>query len=204
MEPSTVGRSICLPQGRTMERFLSPAEMERLFAVLDDLVANHSRARVGALCIKFLACSGMRKSEAVGLRWADVDLDGRFVHLDRYKGSERGRYVPLGAEAVAVLHEAAGHPLFVFPNRRGAGPIRDVRHVWKRALGGAGLSGVRIHDLRHSFGSQLVNAGASLYAVQRLMGHKNAATTQRYSHLADETLHAAADTFRVIRGGRDE
>ena len=58
----------------------------------------------------------------------------------------------------------------------------------------AGLSDVRLHDLRHSFASFLVNAGRSLYEVQKILGHTQIKTTQRYAHLAQETLLEAANT----------
>jgi len=60
-----------------------------------------------------------------------------------------------------------------------------------------GLKDVRIHDLRHSYASFLVNAGRSLYEVQRLLGHTQIKTTQRYAHLSQDTLLAAANTATV-------
>ena len=74
------------------------------------------------------------------------------------------------------------------------------KSTWMRAGGGyptprrVGLADVRIHDLRHSFASYVINAGHSLYEVQRLLGHTQVKTTQRHAHLSQESLLAAADT----------
>jgi site-specific recombinase XerD len=68
-----------------------------------------------------------------------------------------------------------------------------VWYAWDSARKRAGLAHVRIHDLRHSFASFLVNSGRSLYEVQRLLGHAHIKTTQRYAHLSDETLISAAN-----------
>ncbi|MBU6994220.1 site-specific integrase [Ferrovum myxofaciens] len=64
---------------------------------------------------------------------------------------------------------------------------------WNSARKRAGLAEVRIHDLRHSFASFLVNAGRSLYEVQKILGHTQIKTTQRYAHLSQDTLLDAAN-----------
>jgi len=69
------------------------------------------------------------------------------------------------------------------------------------ARNAAGLSDVRIHDLRHSFASFLVNAGRTLYEVQHLLGHTQIKTTQRYSHLTQDTLLDAANSVNTALGG---
>ena len=57
----------------------------------------------------------------------------------------------------------------------------------------AGLTNLRLHDLRHSYASNLVNGGVSLYVVQQLLGHTNPRTTQRYAHLEQDTLTQASE-----------
>lgn len=66
--------------------------------------------------------------------------------------------------------------------------------MWKRVLDDAGLSGWRIHDLRHAFASYAVNSGKSLPIVGKIMGHTQAATTARYAHLAESPVAAAAES----------
>jgi site-specific recombinase XerD len=71
---------------------------------------------------------------------------------------------------------------------------------WQRIRTKAGLRGARLHDLRHSFASALVNDGWELYTVQQLLGHTNAKATQRYAHLRRETLAEAAEAMGSLVG----
>ena len=73
-----------------------------------------------------------------------------------------------------------------------------MQYQWSRMRRRAGLPELRMHDLRHSFASFLVNRGISLYVVQDLLGHSSAKTTQRYAHLAPKTLSDAADTVAQL------
>jgi site-specific recombinase XerD len=70
----------------------------------------------------------------------------------------------------------------------------SIFYAWDRARKRAGLADVRIHDLRHSFASFLINSGRSLYEVQKILGHTQVKITQRYAHLSQESLIAAANT----------
>ena len=81
---------------------------------------------------------------------------------------------------------------YVFPNVATGGPLRDIQHCWEQARELAGLQNVRLHDLRHSYASALVNEGRSIYEVQKLLGHANVSTTQRYAHLSQDTLAEGA------------
>ncbi len=83
---------------------------------------------------------------------------------------------------------------WVFPNPDTGKPFVSIFYAWNTARKRAGLPDVRIHDLRHSFASFLINAGRSIYEVQKILGHTQIKTTQRYSHLSQETLLAAANT----------
>ena len=74
-------------------------------------------------------------------------------------------------------------------------PIQEIKKFWKRVIKEADLENVRVHDLRHTYASHLVSKGLSLSIVGKLLGHTQAATTQRYAHLADEPLRQATDMF---------
>ena len=81
---------------------------------------------------------------------------------------------------------------WIFPNPRTRKPFINIFFAWNRARARAGLPDVRIHDLRHSFASALVNEGMTLYDVKELLGHANMATTTRYAHLSNKRLHTVA------------
>ena len=74
------------------------------------------------------------------------------------------------------------------------------RRIWRIPTTKAGLADVRMHDLRHSFASLLINSGRSLYEVQKLLGNTQVKTTQRYAHLAPETLLAASNAATLAVG----
>ena len=86
----------------------------------------------------------------------------------------------------------------MFPNSKTAKPYVSIFISWDTARKQAGLADVRIHDLRHSFASFLVNAGRSLYEVQKILGHTQIKTTQRYAHLSQDTLVDAANVVPCI------
>lgn len=143
--------------------------------------------------IRFLMLSGWREQEALTLRWSDVNLERGTATLGATKTGRSQRR--LGPPALALLHSLPrldGSP-FVFPGSQPGKPLRELKRVWLAARHAAGLDDVRLHDLRHSFASFAVGSGLSLYLTGQLLGHKQAATTQRYAHFADDVLRAAAD-----------
>ncbi len=83
---------------------------------------------------------------------------------------------------------------WLFPGHAPGKPLSDVYLFWDGLRRGLGLADVRIHDLRHTFASFLVNAGHSLYEVQKLLGHSDPRTTMRYAHLGQASLLAAAQS----------
>lgn len=181
-----------LRENNVRERYLSNEEMTRL---LDALNATPNRVMAGA--IRFLLSTGLRKGEALSLRWDDVDLERDTIFLTKTK-SGKSRTALLNAVARQVLDEMLalrpeGHP-YVFPGREPGAPVNNPSKAFKAALTAAGISNFRIHDLRHSFASTAINAGATLYDVQKLLGHASSQMTQRYAHLADSSLRRATES----------
>jgi site-specific recombinase XerD len=84
---------------------------------------------------------------------------------------------------------------YIFPSPITGRPSPSLHFPWERIKARAGLQGLRLHDLRHSFASFLANGGVSLYVVQQLLGHVNFRTTQRYSHVLPETLALAVESL---------
>jgi integrase len=173
------------------ERFLSPAELGRLGDALTAAEVEGAHPHHVAI-VRLLSLTGARKNEIARLRWSEVM--GDYLQLE---DSKTGRKViPLGAPAQQLIAGVArtASP-YVFPDPRDASlPIRNLDWAWVGFRKRAGLEDVRIHDLRHSFASFAVSGGAALYLVSKVLGHAHVATTQRYAHLADDPVKAAADT----------
>jgi site-specific recombinase XerD len=90
---------------------------------------------------------------------------------------------------------------WAFPNSKTLKPFVSIFNSWDSARREAGLADVRIHDLRHSYASFLVNAGRSLSEVQRLLGHTQINTTQRYAHPSHDTLLDATNSVNTALSG---
>lgn len=195
--------------GRKVERFLTHDDFD---SVLEQMSTDSER-----LVAEFLAYTGLRWGEMAGLHVNRVDLGRRQVHvvetydetnglIKMYPKGTDARVVPLTDSLVEQLEPlvdrkgACGvdhrvgecrRPL-MFTTERGA-IMRNSNYanrVWHPSLLDAGVEYARLHDLRHTYASWLLQAGVSLAEVGQLLGHKSSATTQRYAHLG-EIRHAA-------------
>ena len=176
------------------ERFLAHEEVERLLSALDT-----DENRVAASAIKLLLLTGARRNEVTHARWEHVNWEKRTLLVPRAK-SGRPRSIHLNSAAVDLLRsiQPTDDNPFIFPSPVTGRPSPSLHFPWWRIRERAGLLDVRLHDLRHSFASFLVNQGVSLYVVQGLLGHTQARTTQRYAHLANDTLADAAEVVRDV------
>jgi integrase len=185
-------RGVRLLMTQRRERFLSFSEMGRIGEALSRLEASGENSTAIA-AIRLLLLTGCRRGEIIGLRWQWVDFERRCI---RFPDSKTGaKTVPLGDPAIDLLRGVAAveESEFVFPALRGSGHIVGLRSVWTKVRQIADLRGLRIHDLRHSFASVAVSEGESLYIVGKILGHRQARTTEVYAHLASDPVHAAAD-----------
>lgn len=190
------------------QRYLSEVELYRLGKATTDLEAEKKITAQVALLFRLLLTTGCRVGEWLGARWEWVDLDRGLLLLPDSKTGQKA--VTLSAVAVELLRNAPrekGSPWVITTRRRdGAGEwthltnpnkswylIRDRASEKEATAPKVDLSGVRIHDLRHSFASVGAGAGLSLPLIGALLGHSEPSTTKRYSHLADSPLRTAAD-----------
>ena len=166
------------------ERYLSKDETLRLLDAI-----NQSRNPMLKYIIPMLLLTGARKREVLDACWADFDIERRFWRIPHTKAGIE-RFVPLSDAVIALLGTISRQPNcpYVFANPNTQQPYVAIYYSWHTARQQANLHDVRIHDLRHSFASFLVNAGCSLYEVQKLLGHSSAKMTQRYSHLSQPSL----------------
>jgi integrase len=178
------------------ERFLTHEEIERLRIAVDKSACKPLKNIVALLLML-----GCRKSELLHAKWEHVDLERRTWRIPLSK-SGKARHVPLSSAAVAFMNELPrwkGCPYLV-PNPHTLLPLTSINASWHTACRRAGLKDVRIHDLRHTFASNLVNAGHSLFVVSRALGHSTTRMSERYAHLSDETLFSAADAAASAMG----
>jgi integrase len=189
--PANPAKGVKLLKGRKRERFLSEAELGRLADALAAMEAEHRLSPSATAAIRLLLLSGCRKAEILSLRWEWVDIKRGVLRLPDSKTG--AKVVPLAAPAVKLLAELPHRGNYVLPATTGAGHYTGLQKDWERVRAGAGLAGVRIHDLRRSFASFAVADGNSLYLIGKVLGHKQARTTEIYAHLADDPIRAVAD-----------
>ena len=172
------------------ERYLNQDEAQRLYAAV--LKSDNPMLQY---IVPMLILTGARKREVLDARWSDLDIERRQWRIPVTK-SGKVRFVPLSDGVIKLLGSIPriNDCPWAFPNPKTGKPFVSIFYSWDSARKSAGLSDVRLHDLRHSFASFLVNAGRSIYEVQKILGHTQIKTTQRYAHLAQETLLDAANT----------
>jgi integrase len=175
------------------ERFLSKAEIASLAAALD--AAEDRRA---ADIIRMCMLTGARLGEVRQARFEQFNLE----HLSWSKPpmmtkQRRAHRVPISDETAAIVRQRqllapSGTP-WLFPGDTSGQPVQEVRRFWAQIQKQCGIEEVHIHDLRHTFASLLVNGGASLEMIGKLLGHSQMQTTLRYAHLMDSPLRAGVD-----------
>lgn len=199
------------------ERLLSEEELARLGGALRAFAGREDRLPSFAPFFALTILTGTRKGEWISAKWRDVDFDrGLLILPDSKTGA---KVVELPAPALAILKAwKARFPAFrpddhVLPGRIAGEPIKHPYRAFREILDAAGIEDLRIHDLRHLFGSVSHREGASQRVVAMLLGHRQLSTTERYlqAHFAERK--AAAETTalaiqsalegEVISAGRD-
>lgn len=198
LENTNPCRAVRPNRKRKCERFLSHAELGRLGEVLASKRAGDDPVRsVAATAVTLLLLTGCRVGEVTSLQWGDV-RGNRLKLRDSKTGP---RTVWLGDEAralVTTLRRIRGNP-WLFWNAVLNKPMLYISHHWHAMRDEAGLPGVRLHDLRHTFASHAAMNKETLPMIGRLLGHSNPQSTARYAHLDDEhTLEAAEQIGAAI------
>lgn len=193
---------------KNRERYLSADEMGRLGDALAVAEAAESEDWRAIAAIRLLLLTGARKSEILSLEWAWIDADRGVARLPDSKTGARTIFLPPAAlEILARLPRLDGSK-YVLPGNRAGGHFIGLPHPWERLRAAAGLEDVHLHDLRHSFASTTITGGDSLFVLGKLLGHRKASTTEKYSHLAPDPAKAAADRagsrIAALLGGTKE
>lgn len=143
-----------------------------------------------AAALKVLLFTGARCGEVLTLKWEYIDTKRGLSNLPDSKTGAKTLHLP--PPALAVLESLPRISEYCFPGKGKTGHIINIKDTWARLLDTAKLSGWRVHDLRHAFASYAVSSGKSLPVIGAILGHTQAGTTQRYAHLADNPVSAAA------------
>lgn len=185
-----------MEENNKMERYLSVEEAQRLY----ESVCKSENTMLKYI-VPMLILTGARKREVLDAKWQDFDFSRRIWRIPMSK-SGKARHVPLSDGALTLLSTMPRKPDcdWTFANPETGKPYVSIFYAWNTARKNAGLSDVRMHDLRHSFASLLINSGRTLYEVQHILGHTQVKTTQRYAHLSQDTLLAAANAATVAVG----
>ena len=194
-----------IKEDNKIERYLTEEKTKALLEAV-----RQSESEMLQYIVLFLIYTGARKREVLDARWRDIDWGQRSWRIPKTK-SGKVRHVPLSSGAMNVLdhlrhriREGFLDEQAIFANPKTGEPFVSFFYSWNNARIRAGLPDFRIHDLRHSFASYLVNAGRSLYEVQELLGHADIKTTSRYAHLSRERLVAAVEMVPQIEIGPRE
>ncbi len=181
-------------QGR--ERFLSAAEIRRLGEVLARHEADHPQS---VTIIRLLLLTGCRKGEIVSLKWRYY-REGKLFLPDSKVGP---RTVWLSSAARAILDDLPREKPWIFPSPRTDGFLHaeTVSKVWQRMRAEADLCDVRLHDCRHTYASMALAQGETVLTIGRLLGHRDPATTLKYTHLSDVLVREAVDTVGAALEG---
>jgi integrase len=175
---------------RRRERFLSADELGRL----GDVLAAYDSSPYYGAAIKLLVFTGARLGEILGLQWQWIDFERGEARLPDSKTGAKTLHLPPPALAVlAELPRVEGNPYVIVGGVQGAALV-NLEKPWRAIRKAAGLDDVRLHDLRHSFASIAASGGMGLPIIGKMLGHTQAQTTQRYAHLANDPVKAAAAT----------
>lgn len=186
-----------MEENNKKERYLSVDEAQRLY----DAVCKSQNTMLQYI-VPMLILTGARKREVLDAKWEDFDFTRRIWRIPMSK-SGKARRVPLSDGALNILSTMPRDMKceWTFPNPDTKKPFVSIFCAWDTARQSVGLGDVRVHDLRHSHASFLVNAGRTLYEVQHILGHTQVKTTQRYAHLSHDTLLDATNSVNTALGG---
>jgi integrase/recombinase XerD len=204
LSPSLLKRRIRLKLPDTLPRAMNPKDVKKLVEVIDD-------ARDRALILVLLR-TGIRIGEALGLLMNDVDLKEKKIRLMEGEKNNMGRVVYLSHDALFAvkrwfaIRKKEENYIF-YGQRHGRLCYSAARSVFVKYLRKARLDhkGYTVHCLRHTYASELLNAGMRLEVLQQLMGHQDIEVTRRYARLTDKTREE--EYFRAMaiieKGGID-
>lgn len=173
-----------------MQNIMDETQFQKLMLVL----TSHPNRPACRIAI-FLLSTGSRLNESLQAEWSQIDWNQKVWRIPALNSkSKRMRPVPLNQSAIDILEQVRNDsPQWVFYNPDTGTHFKTLHNAWYDIRKQAGMPWLRLHDLRHTYASLLVNSGRTLYEVQSLLGHSDSKVTQRYAHMNTETLLDASE-----------
>jgi site-specific recombinase XerD len=189
------------------ERFLNGYEIATL-----KFEISKSRNKFLAYIVQLLILTGCRRGEALNAQLQNFDL-GRGDWVVPLPKAGKARHIPLNDVAIQTVratiqfkqsyNQITRESNYLFPSPITGLPFKSVFYSWDKARRAANIETVRMHDLRHSFASAMVNSGMTLYDVKEILGHTHIKTTERYAHLSNTRLRHAAESVTSFYGKQE-
>ena len=194
LNPFAGGDSLTLKENNQRLRFLSETEIRALLFQCQPYLRE---------IVECALHTGMRKSEMLNLKWSQIRND--HIYLTKTK-SKISRQIPINNDLAALFKQIrqrqhlTSEYIFTYQGRR----IESVKTAFLAALRRAGIEDFRFHDLRHSFASWFIMRGGDLKSLQEILGHRDIATTMRYSHLSQAHKAQAINLLNGLTGSAKE
>lgn len=189
------------------ERFLNASEISNLKIEL-----AKSRNKFLPYIVQLLILTGCRRGEALNAQIQHFDL-GRGDWIVPLPKAGKARHIPLNEMAILTVRASIAlkqsqnqrciESPYLYPNPSTGEPFQQIFYSWDKARKAAHIDEVRMHDLRHSFASAMVNSGMTLYDVKEILGHSNIRNTERYAHLSNSRLRQAAESVTTYYDQQD-
>lgn len=193
IDKNPIARIKLYKEDNKVENYLDEQQLKQLLHVLH---TDHNRVICNVALL--LLSSGMRLNEILSLTWRNCNRESRVIRVDSINSKAgRVRSISMNDSAEAVLDslDTEGRYEYLFINPRTGLRLKNIHKTWDRLRCSAGLPHLRLHDLRHSAASMMVNSGVSIYTVSKVLGHSTVLVSERYSHLNKKTLQAATDSI---------
>jgi len=184
-------RGITRFKEQSRDRYITPQELPKLAIAIDNESNLYARYAIWLFLL-----TGLRKSELLKSRWADVDWNREELTIQDTKNG-RPHHLPLSSAALAMLRQLPrqkDNP-FIFPGRESGRNLINIDKAWRRIRIEAEVPDVRLHDLRRTVGSWLAQSGNSLHLIGRVLNHQTPSTTQIYARFGTDQVREALESL---------
>jgi integrase len=191
---SNPAHGIRKPKDNVRKRRLSEAEYRTLGQMLRDATSQEKYTTTVDI-IRQIALTGCRRSEIIGLKWAEADTDASCLRLEDTKEGESIRAIGLPVVEYLERRRTSARGTYVFPGQGEDNAFGSFPNHWKQLFKDSPLADVTPHVLRHSFASIANDLGFTEVTIAALVGHAKGSVTSKYIHTLDTALIMAADTI---------